>query len=74
MEDEILLKGNENLLLFFDDDGEDLNSGDRVLVNHEVEAMIGEIEGHRTLVGFPNDEIVHQLEILCVGVGVEITT
>jgi hypothetical protein len=45
MTDEMLLYGNDSLLLFFDDDGEDLTIGDRVVVNHEVEAMIGEIGG-----------------------------
>jgi hypothetical protein len=62
MSDEILNEGNENLHLLFDDDGEDLNIGDRVLVNYEIEAMIGEIDGHRSLVGFPNNEIVESIE------------
>jgi hypothetical protein len=64
MTDEMLLYGNDNILLFFDDDGEDLTIGDRVLVNHEVEAMIGEIGGVRRLVGFPHDEIVHSIELI----------
>ncbi|MBE7516050.1 MAG: hypothetical protein HS105_05510 [Chloracidobacterium sp.] len=61
---ETLLSGNENLILYFDDDGEELSPGDRVLVNYEVEATIGGIEGMRRLVGFPNDEIVHSLELI----------
>jgi hypothetical protein len=62
MNNETLLTGNENLILRFDDDGEDLNPGDRVLVNDEFEATISEIDGERRLVGFPNDEIVHSIE------------
>ena len=62
MNNETLLAGNENLILRFDDDGEELNPGDLVLVNDEFEATIGEIDGERRLVGFPNDEIVHSIE------------
>lgn len=62
MSDDTLLYGNESMMLFFDDDGEDLFVGDRVLINDTVEAMIGEIDGLRQLVGFPRNEIVYTLE------------
>lgn len=48
--------------LYFDDDGEELQPGDWVTVNHETRAMIGETDGERRLVGFPNGEIVQCLQ------------
>lgn len=60
----LLFSGNENLILRFDDDGEELHPGDQVRVNHEQIAMVGEVDGKRTLVGWPNDCIVHHLELI----------
>lgn len=61
---EILYDDENELTLFFDDDGEDLRPSARVLVNDETEALIGEIDGERSLVGFPKDEIVYSIQLM----------
>ena len=63
-ETDLIFSGNENLMLHFDDDGEELQAGDRVIVNHEHIALIGQVDGKRTLVGWPADEIVHHIELI----------
>ncbi len=64
MDEELLYSGNENLLLFFDDDGEELRPGDRVLVNHEFVTIIAEIGGQRSLTDWSNDQIVESVELI----------
>ena len=62
MSDEILIGDDGEMMLFFDDDGEDLYIGDCVLVNHETETKIEGNNEHRWLKGFPPNVVVDSIE------------
>jgi hypothetical protein len=59
-----VFRDDGEIWLFYDDDGERLFVGDRVLVNHETETTIGGSGDKRWLKGFPPSQEVHSVEII----------
>lgn len=51
--------------LLWDDDGNELRDGDEVRVNHEFEGVISVTSpGEFAIKGWPEDQIIHSIEVL----------